>query len=172
MHSSIRTAVLVALLGVVAGGCSGPMQHKALITREVEEAFNAGNLAVIDEIMAEDMVNHDPPPGIAGDREGFKELVRMHRTAFSDFHCKTEGMVAEGDMVASRWSWTGVHDKGPYMGVPPTGKKVTVTGMTLNRFEEGKIVEQWHEVDIMGMLEQMGVLSDAPPAAPPKPAGH
>lgn len=136
-------------------------ENKALVRRHVEEAWNKGNLSVLDEIMAPNLVNHNAPPGITPDREGFKQIISMHRKAFSDLHVTVEDMVAEGDKVVNRWTVSGTH-KGEYMGIAPTGKQVTLTGISIHRIEGGKIVEQWHEVDMLGLMQQLGVVP--PPA--------
>jgi predicted ester cyclase len=90
---------------------------------------NQGNLDAIDEGLAPDFVNHDAPPGLPSDREGFKQLAVMYKAAFPDMHLHVEDQLAEGDMVVSRWS------------IAPTGKEVTVTGIDIDRFEGGQIVE-------------------------------
>ena len=161
MNRRILAPAALFLLALAAG-CTGPMANKAVVARQVEEVLNAGDLGVVDEAMSSEVVIHDLPPGLPPGREGYKALMRDHRDAFSDFHCENVAMVAEGDLVVNRWSWTGVHDKGPYLGIKPTGKRVTMTGMTLHRFAGGKIVEQWHNVDMLGLLRQM---SKAPQAA-------
>ena len=142
---------------VVATRCSGPTANRAVIERQVEQVFNRGNIDLIDELMSSDMVMHDATPAITPNRDGYKQLVRNHRSAFSDFHCRNEAMVAEGDMVVNRWSWSDTHDKGPYMGIAPTGRPVTMTGISMRRFEDGRIVEQWHRVDMRGLMKQLGV---------------
>ena len=135
--------------------------HRRVVQRQVDEVWNAGNLAVLDELMAPDFVSHRTSPGIPPDRKGFAQIVSMHRKAFSDLRVTVEDMVADGDKVANRWSWTGTHD-GVFMGIQPTGKRVTQTGISIHRFEGGKIVEQWHEMDTVGVLQQLGAMRTAP----------
>ena len=91
------------------------------------------------------------------DREGYKQFVTMHHTGFPDFDVKVEDVVAEGDKVARRVTWTGTH-KGEYMGIAPTGKKITLTVITIERIEGGKIAEQWGEADMLGLMQQFGVI--------------
>jgi steroid delta-isomerase-like uncharacterized protein len=132
-------------------------ESKALVRRIIEEAWNKGNLAVIDELLSPDYVHHNLPPGMPNDREGYKQMVRMHRTAFPDFHLSIEDMIAEGDKVALRFNWSGTH-KGEFMGAAPTGNKVIVTAMCMHRIEGGKEVEQWAEVDSVGLMQQLGAV--------------
>ena len=131
-------------------------ETKALVRRIIEEVYNKGNLALIDELFSPDYVNHSLPPGMPHDREGYKQMVRMNQAAFSDFRITIEDMIAEGDKVALRFKHGGTH-KGEFMGVAPTGKEVTVTAMCIYRIEVGKVVDQWAELDRLGMMLQLGV---------------
>lgn len=132
-------------------------ENKALVRRIVEEAWNKGNLAVVDELLSPDYVLHIPLPGEAPGRKGYEQAVSMHRTAFTDFRLMIEDMVAEGDKVVIRWTIRGTH-KGEYMGIAPTSKEVTYTGISIRRFEGGKIAEEWLELDTLGLMQQMGVV--------------
>ena len=102
-------------------------------------------------------MNHSAPTGLPADRDGFKQFVAMYRVAFPDVHITIEDILAEGDRVMTRWSATGTH-KGELLGIAPTEKKVTVTGMSENRISGGKVVEQWNEFDDLGMLQQIGAM--------------
>ena len=130
-------------------------ENKAMI-RRVGEVFNQGDLAVVDEVMAADYVHHGPFGEFKGP-EGFKQMVTMFRTAFPDLNMTIEDMVAEGDKVASRLTLRGTH-KGEYMGIAATGKQVTVTEIVISRFAGGKEVEAWGSPDLMGMMQQLGVV--------------
>lgn len=138
-------------------------ENKILVCRTVEEAWNRGNLSVVDEHLSPDYIHHNLPRGMPHDREGYKQTIRMHRQAFPDFHLTIEDVVAEGDKVVLRFKWSGTH-KGEYLGIPPTGKQITVTAICIHRIEGGKVVEQWAEVNVMGMMQQLGVLP--PPGGP------
>ena len=81
----------------------------------------------------------------------------MNFTAFPDVHFTIEDQVAEADKVVTRWTWRGTH-QGPFQGIPPTGKHVMVTGVGINRFANGKVVENWTNMDILGLLQQLGVV--------------
>ena len=128
-------------------------ENKALIRRFYEEVWNDKNLEAIDELVATDSVDHDLPPG----REGAKAFISMYLSAFPDTKMTIEDLLAEGDKVVTRWSATGTHT-GELMGIPATGKQVTVTGLDINRYSGGKSVEHWGEFDQMGMMQQLGVV--------------
>ena len=133
-------------------------ESKALARRLIEEMFNRGNLEVADELYAPDYVNHDPgnPEEIRGP-EGIKGYVGVHRTAFPDLQLTIEDQVAEGDRVATRWTGRGTY-QGDLMGIAPTGRRVTATGITIDRISGGKVVETWTNFDVMGMMQQLGVI--------------
>ena len=130
--------------------------NKAIVRRYAEEVISRGNLAVIDELCAADYTSN--PPGFPPtDREGDKQLVQMFRTAFPDLRKTIEDLVAEGDKVVERARYQGTH-QGEFQGIPPTGKKVNITGMHVFNIKDGKIVETWGVVDQLGMLQQLGVV--------------
>jgi steroid delta-isomerase-like uncharacterized protein len=132
-------------------------ENKTLSRRSFEEIWNQGNLAAIDALYATDQVSHglgmDVPPGAAG----LKQFVTLYRTAYPDTHFTIEDQIAEGDKVATRWTATGTH-QGEFMGIAPTSKRVTVTGIAINRIAGGKIVETWNNFDALGQLQQLGVI--------------
>jgi len=129
-------------------------ENKAGQRRVAEEVFNKGNLAIIPELFAPNYVSHES--GAKGP-EGFKQAVTMGRTAFPDLHMTIDDMVAEGDKVVTRYTFTATH-KGEYMGIAPTGKKVTVSGIVITRWVGGKEVEAWGVMDTLAMMQQMGVV--------------
>jgi steroid delta-isomerase-like uncharacterized protein len=131
-------------------------QNKALARRVFEEVWNKGNLAAVDELTAANLVFHNAAQMLYAP-EGFKQFVTMYRNAFPDTHFTVEDEIAEGDTVVIRWSVRGTH-KGELLGVPPTGKQVTVSGITITLFANGKSVETWAEFDALGMLQQLGVI--------------
>lgn len=133
-------------------------EHKATIRQYAEEVWNQGNLAVIDTYIAPDYLRHDPgvPMEIRGP-EGIKQLAMMYRSAFPDIHFTAEDLVAEGDRVVARWTVHGTH-QGELMGIPPTGRQVTVTAIEIFRLANGKIAEQWVAVDNLGLLQQIGAI--------------
>ncbi|MFB0534286.1 MAG: ester cyclase [Anaerolineae bacterium] len=129
-------------------------EDKAIFRRIVEEGFNKGNLAIVDELVATNHVNHTD--NVHGPEE-YKQFITMYRTAFPDLHMTIEDQIAEGDKVVNRWTSRGTH-KGDLMGIPPTGKQTTVTGMYVARIIGGKIVEEWGNFDALGMMQQIGVV--------------
>ncbi len=131
-------------------------ENKATSRRFYEEVWNGGNLDVIDELVAPNGVFHDPSMTTQGPK-GFREYVTMYRTAFPDVHFTIEDEIAEGDTVATRWTARGTQ-KGPLMGIPPTGKQSTVTGIVIGRYANGELVEGWLNFDALGMMQQLGVV--------------
>ena len=132
-------------------------ENKAVARRLVEEVWNKGNFEVADEILAPDFVANNVPPGIPPDREGLKQFIAMYRGAFPDVGLHIEDQIAEGDMVVTRFTAHGTH-QGELMGIPPTNKPITVTGIGISRIVEGRIRENWNNFDQYGMLVQLGVI--------------
>ena len=135
-------------------------ENKAISRRSFEEILNQGTLSVADEIVSSDYVHHDPanPSGCNG-LEGFKQLVTKYRTAFPDLRLTIEDIFAEGDRVAVRWTWSGTH-QGDLEGIAPTGKHTAGSGISIYRFSDGKIEEQWENWDTIGLMKQLGVVSE------------
>jgi predicted ester cyclase len=115
-------------------------QNKAIVRRYFEEVWNQRNPDAIDEFWAADYVNHNAPPGMS-DRRGQKQLIAMSQAAFHG-QVTIEDQIAEGDRVVTRWSGQSTH-RGEFMGIPPTGKTVTLTGISIDRVAGGQIVESW-----------------------------
>ena len=163
-------ALVMLLVPLVLGACQPipltPMpteQNKAIARRVLEEAANQHKLELLDELLAPDYVLHDPANPMVQDRETFKQFLGGHYTAFPDVKWTVEDVVAEGDRVVVRWTLTGTH-KGPLMGIPPTGKQVNMWGISIYRIANGKVAEEWAVADVMGFMQQLGVL---PPPGPP-----
>jgi steroid delta-isomerase-like uncharacterized protein len=131
-------------------------ENKAIVERFVEEFWNEGNLSTADEQMAPDAQIH-LPTGDVVDVDGLKGFAGAFRESFPDWHSTFEELVAEGDRVAERWTGRGTH-RGELMGIPPTGKRVEVPGSVFYRIVEGKIVEFRGQLDMMGMMQQLGVI--------------
>jgi len=129
--------------------------NKALVRRVYEEGLNRGNLAVLDELLGEDLVDHSLFPGRETGRESFKRRFTLVRTAFPDATMTVEDAMADGDKVICRWTLRGTH-AGPFGSVPPTGRSVVVTGINITRIAGGKIVEHWANFDHLGLLQQLG----------------
>ena len=132
-------------------------QHKALVWRLLIEDISGGNLAVADEIIAPDFVDHTNPPGMQHGIAGHKAVVTLFRTVFPDLTWDIEDMVAEGDKVVVRTTMRGTQ-RGEFFGIPPTGKRVTMSGIHIVRIAGGKIAEHWGINDDLGMMQQLGVI--------------
>jgi predicted ester cyclase len=126
--------------------------NKAIVRRWNEELWT-GNQAIFEECLAPNCLFHR-----TGSQEELKKNVNEFRQAFPDAHGTIEDLIAEGDKVVTRWTVHGTH-QGALWGAAPTGKQVTYTGMTINRMAEGKIVEDWYEGDVLGLLHQIGALA-------------
>ncbi len=131
-------------------------ENKALVRRWVE-SWNTGNIDAVGGFVTPDYVRHDPnSPEVRGP-EAEQRLVEMYRAAFPDLRFTVEHLVAEGDSVAARLTARGTH-RGELMGIPPTGKQVTLAVMELYRLADGKIAEQWVNFDALGMMQQVGAI--------------
>ena len=136
--------------------------NKAVSRQLLEQLFNEGNLDAADELVAPDAVDHDPQNPFTDERgpEVIKKQASMYRGAFPDLRITIEEQVAEGDLVATRWTAVGTHE-GDLMGVQATHKQATVTGIGLDRVQDGKIVEAWGNWDTLGMMQQLGLVPQA-----------
>ena len=137
-------------------------ENKAIVARFIEEVLNRGNLATVDELLAPDFVLHHPasPEGIRGP-ESQKELITRFRGAFPDFHVTVEDNFGGGDRVAVRFTSRGTH-RGELMGIPPTGRQPAWTGIEIYRVTGGKIVARWVNVDLLGLVRQLGATVTPP----------
>ena len=131
--------------------------NKALNRRFVEEVINQGNTDAIDELIDPGVVDHAAPPGFPTGREGAKQFAAMMRSAFPDLHQTIEDMIAEGDKVVMRSTWSGTHE-GEFMGIPATGRQVTVSAIDITRVADGRLVEHWEQFDALGLMQQLGVV--------------
>ena len=161
--------VVVALVGCAPtadpGGETQPLAANKALGERFAEAWNKGHADAMDELLADDFVMHGAPPGVPAGRAGYKQFVEQHLAGFPDFQVTVNDVVAEGDKIARHVTWSGTHD-GEYMGIAPTGKKVTVNVISIERIEGGKIAEQWAVGDLLGMMRQLGV---APPPGQEEP---
>ncbi len=132
-------------------------ENKALIREIIEEVWNKGDLAAVDRYFAPDYIDHAPLPGQAPGPEGYKGAVAAIREAFPDLHLTLEGILSEEDKVAFHYTMQGTH-RGPFMGMPPTGKPFSVTGMIIARIDDGKAVERWANLDTLGLMQQLGAI--------------
>ncbi len=130
-------------------------ENKALARRWMEEIWRKGNLSLVDEFLATNFVFNYAPPGVTPDKEAYKQAMNMYRDACPDMYYDTKDVVAEGDKVVVRWVGRGTQ-KGEIMGIAPTGKEMTVTGISILYIVGGRIAEEWTEMDMLGALQQLG----------------
>jgi steroid delta-isomerase-like uncharacterized protein len=163
-----RLTLLLALAGAylflrrrrqAPSGEPWPLTPKEIARRLTEEPWT-GDMGVIDELVAPEFVGHNPPgrDQIFGP-EGLRGFVETYRSAFPDARVTVESQLAEGDRVVTRWTAHGTH-RGELMGIDPTGREVTVNGITISRVSAGKVVESWSNWDALGMLVQLGVVPE------------
>jgi steroid delta-isomerase-like uncharacterized protein len=126
--------------------------------RVIEEAYNAGRLETLDDVLAPEFVGTDPalPEPIRG-IEAEKQIVAAYRSGFPDLHITIDDMIVAGDKVVTRWTARGTHT-GELWGMAPTGKEVTVTGIGIDRVANGRIVEAWNNWDTLGFMQQLGAV--------------
>lgn len=132
-------------------------ENKALVRRFVTEILNEGNMALAPLLVTEDYVELAPFPGQQPGRAGLIDTITMVRTAFPDLHWTIEELVAEGQMVASYGFWRGTH-QGMFLGIPPTGKQVTVPCMVFDACVDGKLKESRLLMNLMSLMQQLGVV--------------
>lgn len=119
------------------------------------EGVNSGNFDVFDEVVAPDVVDHDPAPEQGPGPEGFKRMFGTMRSAFPDLEVTPEHMTATDDDVALAYTITGTH-QGDFLGVAPTGRGITARGVQIGRFENGRLAERWGSSDQLAILQQLG----------------
>ena len=129
--------------------------NKALARRGFD-ALNERNWAGFYELIAPDMVLHEASKTSQG-LEAYQQFVSMYYTAFPDLHISVEAIVAEGDRIVARYTGRGTH-QGELMGIPPTGKPISVANILIARIANDRVVEQWLNTDVLGMLQQLGVV--------------
>ena len=131
--------------------------NKALVRRFYEE-IDKGNLDILDELVAPDYLDHNPPPspGLDAGLDGLKQAFRIFREATPGHH-QIEDQIAEGDKVVTRLTSYGKHE-GDLPGAPRTGNDLKMTSITIHRIANGKLVEKWAEKDVLGFLQQIGVI--------------
>ena len=132
-------------------------ENKALVRRFYAE-IDKGNIDILDELVAEDYLDHNPPPfpGLKPGREGLKQAFKMFWDATPGYH-QIEDMIAEGDKVVTRLTSYGKHEK-DLPGAPATGNEMKMTSITIHRIANGKLVEKWAEKDMIALLTQIGVM--------------
>jgi steroid delta-isomerase-like uncharacterized protein len=132
-------------------------QFQSPIYRIFEDAFNQGNLTVVDEVLTPNYFTHNAFGRTPNGPRGLKCLIAIFRTAFPDLQFIVEDEIREGDKVAAHWTMRGTH-RGVYLGNPPTGKPFKVQGIIFARIVNDQIAEDWTLIDQMGILQQLGFI--------------
>lgn len=132
--------------------------NKAVVRRLFEETVNQKNLDSLNEIVADDIITHTPVPGIAANRESFRQFISLFLDAFPEQHTIIDDMLVEDDKVVVRHTHNVVH-RGNFLGLLPTGKSASVTGIEIYRIVDGKIAEMWHNDDIFSLMIQLGAVT-------------
>jgi steroid delta-isomerase-like uncharacterized protein len=143
---------------------SGTREGSVAIVRRYFAAWDACDLDALDDLIADDYIDHAAYAGEAPGREGVKAFFVLWRTAFPDFSSTIEDQIAEGDKVVTRWTLHGTH-RGDYHGIAPTGRRVTMPAISIARIAGGKIVEEWYLGDELGLLRQIGGIPESGAAA-------
>jgi steroid delta-isomerase-like uncharacterized protein len=132
-------------------------KNKALVRRFVDKVQSAGDIDAVDELCSPEFVNHSAPPRVPPNCEGVKQLTTMFRRAFPDSYFTVEDMIAEGEKVVTRKTFHGTHE-GEFMGIPPSGRSVSMGLIDIVRVSEGRVVEHWSMGDNLGLMQQLGVV--------------
>lgn len=132
-------------------------ENKGIVREFVERVQNGHDINAIDKLFASSFIDHYASPGIQPNREGAKQFFTMFFNAFPDVHVTIHDQIAEGNQVVTRKTFRGTH-KGEFMGMLPTGKQVTFGVIDIMRISEDKIVEHWAEGNLLGLMQQLGVV--------------
>lgn len=137
--------------------------NKQVVRLIFDEVISQGQLELLDELLAQDLIDTSNPPGWPEGREGARQIIAHFRAAFAGWHCVIEDMIAEGDTVVLRAIFRGTHT-GEFLGIPPTGRRASWQEIHIGRYAAGKLVEHWGQRQMLQMLQQLGAL---PAPAPP-----
>jgi steroid delta-isomerase-like uncharacterized protein len=137
---------------------SSPEENKVVVRRYLEETWNQKNLGILDQLTAPDYARYVSGQASPLNREGQKQRIASFHQALPDVHLTLEDLISEGDRVVFRITLHGTH-QGILLGVPPTGKQVTISAIDIARLADGKIVEHWGQMDTFGLLQQLGATS-------------
>lgn len=131
--------------------------NMAAVRKFFEVGPSKGDIAAADALLAPDFTLHVPLPAPGPGIEAMNNIITTCRAAFHDLNVTVEDTIADGDMVTARFTARGVH-KGDFMGLPPTGKPIVMTGIEIFRVKNGRIAELWGEANLMGLMQQLGIL--------------
>jgi steroid delta-isomerase-like uncharacterized protein len=132
-------------------------QLKAAAQNFIEKGLNQKDLSAFEAYFSPELTDHALPPGLPSGLEGRKMFASALLAAFPDLHVDVEDLVTDGGKVVTRYSVHGTH-KGELMGIPPTDRQVSIGGIAIDRFENGRSIEHWEFYDQMGMMQQLGVI--------------
>lgn len=130
-------------------------RNTLVLLQLIEAGFNSNDIDRLDGVVSPNVVTHTYDPSVV-DRETLKRAFRDVRTGFPDANATVEEMAWSGDIIFRRWRVTGTH-QGEFRGIPPTGRRLDITGVDIERFEDGLIVEHWSYTDGLEILRQLGV---------------
>jgi steroid delta-isomerase-like uncharacterized protein len=136
-------------------------ENIATLERFVEEVINQGRFEAADDLVQEDFVELDPLPGQRQGREGLTEVIAMMRSAFPDIHWVVDETIASGEKVVSRFHWSGTH-QGNFLGIPATSRKITVTGVVIDRLHAAKMADSRILMNTFALMQQLGVIPGPP----------
>jgi len=144
-------------------------ENKEIVRRFFHGAWDRGDFDLIDQLVPQGATDHSTVGGkeAGTGSESFKQIVSMFRSGMPDIKVTIEHEIAEGDLVVHHWSLYGTH-QAPILGVPPTGKRMVLTGMSVVRLSDNKIIERWAAIDELGFMRQLGIVPA--PASAPVPA--
>jgi len=131
-------------------------ENNAAALSRFAEAVNTGDYELFKDVVSDDCVDHDPAPGQVPGPDGYRSLFTEMRQAFPDMKVEVAELVADEEAIAFAYTLTGTQ-RGPLMGIAPTGKKVKIRGLQISKFRDGKMVERWGSSDQLGILQQIGV---------------
>jgi steroid delta-isomerase-like uncharacterized protein len=144
-------------------------EHKVLNRRLIEEAWNQGKIEVVDAILAHDYVHHEPTAPERRNRDDYKQHLVGTRMAFPDVQIRVDDELVDGEQIVTRWTVTGTHQgnlEEPTGTIPPTGRQIRVSGITIARYANGKLAEEWQVADMLSFTMQLGLMSAPAQAGP------
>lgn len=133
-------------------------QNKKTVSAFIDALFTKGDPGAVDDFLAEDFVDHDPPFGAPANREGMRSAGAMFRAAFPDWHSDQGLLIGEDDLVVEEFTASGTQ-RGEILGVAGDGRTIVMRGINIFRVSEGRIVERWGRLDDLGVLAQLGIVS-------------